>query len=189
MACTNTTFNSENKLIGAVFNDGSKGYAQVWNLDTGAKITPKLQNRIRNSCTPGPVHHKKDSWLWCFLKTFGFSKNLRSKENIFGCGEILFLGSNPVINAPRQWRSFGINLEVITIFILFVQWMNTGAADRWWSNVVLLVDNLFWGVCIMYQWYRFTDSKRSGESKLWKWPTKCQCQNVCHLIWTLVAKI
>ena len=44
MACTNTTFNSDNKSIGAVFNDGSKGYAQVWNLDTGAKITPKLQN-------------------------------------------------------------------------------------------------------------------------------------------------
>ena len=37
----NTKFNSEN-INRCSFNDGSKGYAQVWNLNTG-KITPKLQ--------------------------------------------------------------------------------------------------------------------------------------------------
>ena len=44
MACTNATFNDNSNLIGAVFNDASEGYAQVWNVKTGASITPKLTN-------------------------------------------------------------------------------------------------------------------------------------------------
>ena len=44
MACTDIKFNRYNNMIGAVFNDGTKAYSQVWNFKTGAAVTSKLSN-------------------------------------------------------------------------------------------------------------------------------------------------
>ena len=44
MACTDIKFNKNNNMIGAVFNDGTKAYSQVWDFKTGAAVTSKLTN-------------------------------------------------------------------------------------------------------------------------------------------------
>ena len=42
MACTDATFSQNGNLIGAVFNDSTEAYAQVWNVETGASITQRI---------------------------------------------------------------------------------------------------------------------------------------------------
>ena len=44
MACTCVKFNTKGTMIATVFNDGTKGYSQVWNVENGAAVTPKFTN-------------------------------------------------------------------------------------------------------------------------------------------------
>ena len=44
MACTCVKFNAKGNMIAAVFNDGTKGHSQVWNVENGAAVTPKFTN-------------------------------------------------------------------------------------------------------------------------------------------------